>query len=318
MKYIIYFIILSISLYIYYRYAQKKNILDTPNERSSHSTPTIRGGGIIFFIAGLLYFLWQFKITYPYFLAGFVLLSIIGFIDDKKELSVKIRFPFQLLAVILILSDAGLFTSNLPVYIQIIGFIIGVGFINAFNFMDGINGITGLYTLATTLSLLYLNQQHPVFDNDFFIIIIIAVFVFGFFNFRKKALMFAGDVGSMALAALILFWITKMMIELQSPILLLFVLLYGLDSALTIIYRIYLKEDISLGHRHHIYQKMVDQLKWSHLKVAFIFAFIQILISYFVIKYIEMPVLNQISILLITILTGSGFYVLLQRYFIYK
>jgi len=319
MIYIIFFLILSLLSLIYYKYAQKAKILDNPNQRSSHTTPTIRGGGIVFFAAVLLFFMYEFSssqtIPTPYFLSGFLLLSILGFIDDKKELSAAIRFPFQLIAVALILYEAGLFTSNLSIWLQIVGFIIAVGFVNAFNFMDGINGITGFYTLAIILPLLYLNHTYPVFDNNFFYVILMAIFIFGIYNFRKKALMFAGDIGSMALAAVILFWLAKMMIRLQSPILLALVVVYGVDSALTILNRLRHKENIFKAHRWHLYQKFVDIWDWPHLKTAFMYMFIQLAISFVIIKYVKSDILNQMLILFGIYISVSIIYILFYKHF---
>jgi len=315
---IISFLILTVISILYYKYAIKTNIIDNPNHRSSHTKPTIRGGGIVFFIAVLLFVIFQKEISYPYFFIGFLGLSIIGFIDDKKELSAKLRFPFQLLAVALILYDAGLFTNDLPLVMQILGFIVGVGFVNAFNFMDGINGITGFYTLAVVVPLLYLNFQYKIFDNQFFIVIILAIIVFAYYNFRKQALMFAGDIGSMALASVLLFWLAKFMVELKSPILILLMVIYGLDSAMTIIYRIFLKENISEAHRHHIYQKMVDIRKMSHLQVAFVYALLQVLISVTVIQFLPLSLPQQWIGIVVAFVLGILLYVGLQYYFVKK
>jgi len=319
MIYIIFFLLLSLASLIYYKYAQKAKILDNPNQRSSHTTPTIRGGGIVFFAAVLLFFIYKFSssqtIPNPYFLSGFLLLSILGFIDDKKELSATIRFPFQLIAVALILFDAGLFTSNLPIWLQITGFIIAVGFVNAFNFMDGINGITGFYTLAIILPVLYLNHTYPVFDNNFFYVIIIAILVFGFYNFRKNALMFAGDIGSMSLAAVILFWLTKMMIAIHSPLLLALVVVYGVDSALTILNRLRHKENIFEAHRWHLYQKFGDIWAWSHLKTALVYMSLQLIISFLIINFLKPDIYFQIIILIGVYLMVSLLYFFIYRNF---
>ncbi len=313
--FIISFLILTVVSILYYKYAIKTNIIDNPNHRSSHKKPTVRGGGILFFFAILLFFLY-FKITtYTYFLVGFILLSIMGFIDDKKELSAKIRFPFQLVAVFLILFDAGFFQNEIPLYINIVAFIIGVGFINAFNFMDGINSITGFYTTAIIIPLLYINEITPFLNANFFYVILTSIIIFGFYNFRKNALMFAGDVGSMALATTILFWIAKAILINNSPILILLGVIYGLDSALTIIYRIYLKENISEGHRKHLYQKFVDILNWTHLKVALLYGTLQLATSFGIIKYYQKNITKQLYMLFFTLIIGIFIYVLLQYYF---
>jgi len=315
MNYIIILFLLSIITFAYYRYAIKTNILDNPSARSSHTTPTVRGGGIVFFLAVLLFFIWQLKVDYPYFLSGFLLLSIIGFIDDKKNLSPKARFPFQLLAIALILYQAGLFNHELPIYLQITGFIVAVGFVNAFNFMDGINGITGFYTTAIIIPLYFINRQYQLLQNEWFYVMLISIAVFGYFNFRKKALMFAGDIGSMALAALLLFWLSKTMIDTKSPLLLVFVAVYGIDSAWTIIYRLKNHENIFEAHRWHLYQKFVDIWQWSHLKVAGLYAGVQLLISFAVLNLIEKPISIQLSIVIGIYLIFSVIYFIAQKYF---
>ena len=314
--YTLIFLILATVSFAYLKYAQRKNIIDNPNERSSHTTPTIRGGGIIFFAAVLIFFIGQLKIEYSYFLIGFIILSTIGFIDDNKELSAKLRFPFQLLSAGLILYDAGLFTSNLPLIIQIFGFIASVSFINAFNFMDGINGITGFYSIAILLPFLYINQQYNLFSNELFIILIISIVVFGFYNFRKQALFFAGDIGSMAMASVLLFIISKYMIELKSPIIVLTVIIYGLDSALTIIYRFFKKEKVTEAHRWHLYQKLVDISKCSHLQVGALYALLQIIISTIVFTlFLNYDISTQLIILFISIIIGLLLYIIFQFYY---
>ncbi len=315
MQLIINFIILSIATYTYYRYAQKKNILDNPNKRSSHVTPTIRGGGMVFFIAVLLYFLFHGQVEYPYFLSGFILLSLVGFIDDRKTLSAKVRFPFQLLSITLILYDAGLFSDNIPMYVQTSSFVVAVGFVNAFNFMDGINGITGFYTVAVILPLMFINHSYHIFDEKWFIDLLLAVLVFGFFNFRKKALMFAGDIGSMSLASLLLFWLSKTIIELKSPILLSLVVVYGIDSAWTILYRLKNKENIFDAHRWHLYQKLVDICQYPHLKVAVLYAGVQLIINFMFIPVIQKTKFLQLIITFGIYLFFSMLYFLAQKYF---
>ena len=312
---VILFLLLLLSAYVYYRYAIKTNILDTPSKRSSHTIPTVRGGGIVFFLAVILFFIMQQKIAYPYFFTGFLLLSILGFIDDKKTLSAKLRFPFQLVAIALILYDAGLFENNLSLLIKIVGFITAVGFINAFNFMDGINGITGFYTASIVFPLLYININYDIFPQEWFWVILVAIIVFGFFNFRKNALMFAGDIGSMALASLLLFWLTKIMVELQSPILLALVVIYGVDSAWTIMYRLRNKENIFEAHRWHLYQKFVDDWHFSHLKVAILYSGVQLLISFISLQFIQYSIKVQLFVTIVIYLLFSGIYFFAQKYF---
>ncbi len=284
---ILFFIFLLLG-FVYRKYALRKKILDKPTKRSSHTKPVVRGGGIIFFSGILAAILLKFHFFIEHFwgfITGFMILSFTGFLDDRKNLSPVVRFPFQILAVVFILHAAGLWNADFPLWIKLTALIVSAGFVNAFNFMDGINGITGFYAIAVLSSLLYLNRLFFLYPNELLTIPLTAILAFGFFNFRKKALMFAGDIGSMALASLILFILASFMVKLKSPLLLLLVLVYGVDSAMTIIFRLIKKQNIFQAHRWHVYQKWVDRYRMSHLSVAFIYAGIQSIVNFWILKY---------------------------------
>jgi UDP-N-acetylmuramyl pentapeptide phosphotransferase/UDP-N-acetylglucosamine-1-phosphate transferase len=144
MKYLLIFILLVIIENIYFKIADKYNIIDKPNERSSHTGIIIRGGGIIFTIGVLLYALF-FNFPYPWFIGGLLLITIISFIDDTRNLSSKIRITVHFSAMIMMLYQLGLM-NDYPWWYTLIALIICTGIINAYNFMDGINGITGGYS----------------------------------------------------------------------------------------------------------------------------------------------------------------------------
>jgi UDP-N-acetylmuramyl pentapeptide phosphotransferase/UDP-N-acetylglucosamine-1-phosphate transferase len=300
MEYIIISIFFVVAILMYNKLAETYNIVDNPNFRSSHTIPTIRGGGILFYIAVVSFFILS-NFQYPYFFAGISSIALVSFIDDLKTLSAKVRLPFQFLAVSLVLYQVGVF--NLP--ILVVGFvvIIGVGFINLYNFMDGINGITGLYSLAVLLGFLGINYFETIVPVNLIGYTLVAILVFGFYNFRVKARLFAGDIGSISLAVLILFLGVSFIIQLKAPILLLMVSVYGIDSGLTILYRIYLKENITQGHRHHIYQKLVDVYQWSHLKVAILYALMQLGVSSLVIALYKSSIQTQFMLIGVMILT---------------
>ena len=115
--YLIIFIILAIASFVYLKLAVKFKIIDKPNERSSHKKITVRGGGIIFPIATLLFFFLN-DFQYPFFVLGVFFIAIVSFLDDIYTLSSKIRFPFQFLAVYLILCEVGLPFD--PTYIYVL------------------------------------------------------------------------------------------------------------------------------------------------------------------------------------------------------
>ncbi len=289
-------IITSIILFaielLYFKIADHYNIIDKPNHRSSHTAITIRGGGVIFPIALLLYSVVT-GFSYPYFLTGLLVISFISFLDDIKELSSKIRIVFHLVAVALIFLQVGMFLFAF--YWILLGLIFVIGTINAINFMDGINGITGGYGLITLLTLYYINLRVVNFtDGSVLLISIVSVLVFDFFNFRKKAKCFAGDVGSVSLAFIIVFFLLQLIIKTGNPAYLLLLLLYGLDTATTIVFRLIRRENIFKAHRSHFYQYLVNEKKQPHLLVATLYLFFQGIINILLILFFKVSILKAL------------------------
>ena len=308
-KYIIILGVLIVVSYIYLRLAVKFKIIDRPNERSSHKKITVRGGGIIFPIAIVLFFFLN-DYQYPYFFAGVIAISIISFLDDIYTLSAKIRFPFQFIAVYFILYEVGLPFD--PAYMFIIYFITGIGMINMFNFMDGINGITGFYSLAVISGLFIINMNEQIVNSELLIYVFISVLIFGFYNFRKKALFFAGDIGSISIGMLIFFIGFYLTYTLNSPLILLLVIVYGADTGYTLLYRkFFTEESILEPHRHHIYQKLVDIKKLSHLKVSILYAGVQLLVNVIVYKMYNLELQIQFLVLAILVSLFTVFYIYL-------
>lgn len=276
MTYIFFLIILFAAQLIYFKIADKFNIIDKPNLRSSHTTTTLRGGGIIFFIAACLFFLFN-KFEYPWFFMGLTLISLISFIDDIRALSSKLRLPFHFAAMMLMFYQWDLF--NLPWYFTAIALILCTGILNAYNFMDGINGITGTYSIVILAALWYINSNIISFtNNEFIYIVALSLLVFNFFNFRKRAKCFAGDVGSMSIAFILIFMLGQLIIKTSDFNYVLLLAVYGVDTVLTIIHRIILKENILEAHRKHIYQLLSNELKIPQLIVSSIYAIIQLAI----------------------------------------
>ena len=287
MEYIITIILLFALLLVYFKIADKYNIIDKPNHRSAHTEITLRGGGIIFPIAFLLFLGSQIfngnSITYPQnyliFGTGLLAICIISFIDDILDLSSKIRLVFHFISVTLLLYFINAF-QLLPIWALPILFILIIGILNAYNFMDGINGMTGLYSLVVLGSLLYVNQNIAEFtENNFIIYPILASIVFLFFNFRKKAKCFMGDIGSMGIAFWVLGLLGLLIIKTQEMKYLLFLTVYGTDVVLTILERLKLKENIFEAHRRHLYQLFANEKKVSHLVVSACYAGLQLVIN---------------------------------------
>ena len=185
--YVIIAAILLIAELVYFKIADHLNIIDKPNERSSHTTIVLRGGGVIFAISMLVWFGWQ-------------------------------MFKFQ-----------------------VSGFI----------------------------------------EPSYLVVAIIGVLVFSVFNFRPKgkAKCFAGDVGSIGIAFIILFALGRLMLATKDITYIVSFLVYGIDGSLTIFHRIMLHENLGQAHRKHAYQLMANELKMSHVTVSCIYMVLQLIIS---------------------------------------
>ena len=312
MQYTILALILLIIMLLYFKVADHFNIIDKPNERSSHSEITLRGGGIIFWFAALLYFLQNIQNNY-FFFTGITLVSLVSFWDDIQSLSNKIRISIHFLSITLIFYDLGVF-DLVPIWVIIIAYVFAIGLINAYNFMDGINGITGLYTLAVMGALLYVNESVQWFTDSAFIkYAIIASLVFLFFNYRKRAKCFAGDVGSIAIAFWVIYLVLKLILVTSSLIWLLFLAVYGVDAICTIIHRLYLKQNIFEAHRLHFYQVLSNEYKIQHRLVALYYAIVQIAVSALVVflyQKVDAIVLFAIVIVPLLVIYALKFYLL--------
>ncbi|MCQ4913513.1 glycosyltransferase family 4 protein [Bacteroides nordii] len=279
-----YLFILVLLLFVelfYFCIADKYNIIDKPNERSSHTRITLRGGGIIFYFGVLAYFLTN-HFEYPWFMLALTLITFISFIDDIRSTSQTLRLVFHFSAMALMFYQWGLF--SLPWWTILVALIVCTGIINAYNFMDGINGITGGYSLVVLGALAYINRGiAPFVEQELIVTVLCSVLVFNFFNFRKRAKCFAGDVGSVSIAFIILFFIGNLIIKTEDFSWIILLVVYGVDSVLTIIHRLMLHENIGLPHRKHLYQIMVNELKVSHVVVSFVYMAVQtlVIVGYF-------------------------------------
>ena len=273
MYYLIILVLLFLAELFYFHIADKYNIIDKPNERSSHTRITLRGGGIIFYLGALAYFLTS-QFEYPWFMLALTLVTAISFVDDIRSMSQGLRLVFHFTAMALMFYQWGLF--SLPWWTLLIALIVCTGIINAYNFMDGINGITGGYSLVILVSLAYVNAEVISFaEQNFIYTMICSVLVFDFFNFRKRAKCFAGDVGSVSIAFVVLFLIGSLILQTKDFSWLVFLVVYGVDSVLTIVHRLLLHEHIGLPHRKHLYQIMANELKIPHVVVSLTYMVVQ-------------------------------------------
>lgn len=297
MTYGIIFVILLLLELAYFKIADKFNIIDKPNERSSHSTIVLRGGGIIFLLGA---WIWSafFGLQYPWFLLGLTLVAGVSFVDDICSLPDSVRLLTQFAAMGLTLYELycipGHFLADADWWVLVgfvvMGMVIFVGASNIINFMDGINGITGGYAAAVLIPLLLVNEGAMVeamnipvsfVPSSLIITVLLADLVFCLFNFRPKgkAKCFAGDVGSIGIAFILLFLIGRLVMVTGDVTYFLFLLVYGVDGVLTICHRIKLHENLGEAHRKHVFQLMANELTIGHVKVTMIYMLMQLLVS---------------------------------------
>ena len=285
MTYIIILVLLVLAELLYFKIADHFNIIDKPNERSSHSTIVLRGGGVIFSLAMVAWAVmtvvqgdWQVVVDYLPFLCGLLLVAGVSFWDDVKSLPDSVRLVVQFTAMALMFWSMGIMHWDMW-WIVILALIVCVGATNVINFMDGINGITAGYALAVLVPLALVNDGF--IDQSYLIVAIIGVLVFCIFNFRPKgkAKCFAGDVGSISIAFIMLFAIGRLIVQTQDVTYLIFLLVYGIDGCLTICHRIMLHENLGEAHRKHAYQLMANELKIGHVKVSLLYMVMQLVVS---------------------------------------
>lgn len=279
MTYLIIFVLLLAAELVYFRIADKFNIIDKPNERSSHSTIVLRGGGIIFLIGT---WVWSafFGFDYPWFLTGLTLVAGVSFVDDIRSLPDSVRLVAQFAAAAMTFYQLGILHWSMW-WIVLVALIVYVGATNVINFMDGINGITAGYSLAVLLPLMAVNMDGGYVEQSLIVSTVLASLVFCIFNFRPKgkAKCFAGDVGSIGIAFIMLFLLGNVIIKTEDITWLIFLLVYGVDGCLTIVHRIMLHENLGEAHRKHAYQLMANELKIGHVKVASLYMVMQLAVS---------------------------------------
>ena len=295
--YLLIFLLLLVAEMVYFRIADRYNIIDKPNERSSHSTIVLRGGGVIFLLSA---WVWSafFGLQYPWFLLGLTLVAGVSFVDDIRSLPESVRLVVQFVAMGLTLFELfcmpGQFLESaswwMVVAFIVMGMVIFVGASNIINFMDGINGITGGYAAAVLVPLIIVNEGTmlkavngavSIVPSSLVITVLLADVVFCLFNFRQKgkAKCFAGDVGSIGIAFILLFMIGQLIMRTGDVTYLVFLLVYGVDGCLTIIHRIMLHENLGEAHRKHAYQLMANELKIGHVTVSLFYMALQMAVS---------------------------------------
>lgn len=264
----------------YFRIAKRFNIIDKPNERSSHIEPTIRGAGIVFPIMFLLVGIRDLTFfSDSYVLLGVFIVATISFIDDIRPLPNRVRIVAHLVSVLLVLWQQNLFELHIGIVILVL--VLFIGILNAYNFMDGINGITGVYSLVLASTLYYITEDVKM------IWLICGLLLFSYFNFRKRALCFSGDVGAVALAFIFCTSILSLILLDEHWEWIFLLGIYGIDSVVTILVRLYKKENIFKAHRSHLYQLLSNELKIPQLRVSAFYGLIQLALNVVLINFMD-------------------------------
>ena len=286
MNFILLFLLLTVLSYFFVhlirRYAEHRRIMDHPNERSSHSTPTPRGGGLAIVVVVTGTGLWSMREAEPgrvlvYIVCGLVI-AYLGWRDDVHSLSTRVRFAVQGLVAAVSIYGLGYAREvtiplvgelQLGAFGVVITFLWIVGLTNAYNFMDGIDGIAGGVALAGGLGWMMLATQANI-PFAFWVALAIAASSLGFLGHNwSPAKIFMGDVASTFLgytfAVLPLLSATEGGDALMLGTLLMWTFI--MDAGVTFIRRALKRENVFAAHRTHLYQRLVIG-GYSHRKVS--------------------------------------------------
>ena len=264
---LIFIIINFLLLDIYIKYSKNTNLLDIPNDRSSHKIATPKGGGIVFSFTSIIFIVFIFKTNYLLIL---IPLLIIGFIDDIKQVSRFTRFSIHFFTSSVIVFNSNLF-KNLYfsngyfelTLIFVFLVISSVAIINFFNFADGVDGL-----VASSSSIYFIFLGFLI--SPVFLILGFSLLVFLFFNW-SPAKLFMGDVGSTFIGALVpIAALSKpgfdgffTLLLMTSPIL--------MDPFFCVLRRLLTKQNIFMAHKSHLYQRL-HQGGWKHSDISLLFS----------------------------------------------
>ena len=245
--------------------------IDLPNDRSLHSKPIPRGGGIIFILISLL----SLPLTRFYSIFLFLPLALVSFLDDLYSLSPKIRYSVHALTIFTFIKtnpDLILFSDNLYLHIFIYIFLIllGTSIINFSNFVDGINGLLISTMIIVFVNIILVNKSTYLYP------IIGSQLAFYYFN-RTPAKVFMGDIGSTFLGSFLYLEIIRSNSFNDAFIILSVAFPVMFDAFSCVIRRYFNNENIFKPHKKHLYQRLV-KAGLSHFKVTFIYSICSIII----------------------------------------
>ena len=318
------FIATTLLTYMLTKYLPIIGLVDVPSSRRSHDKVTPRGGGLAIVIVVIIALSSFEYITSATFINSIKILpllfviALISFLDDLKPVPILTRLIIHLFcaafAIFLFLPFKFTNSSTLIYFIFTILVISLSGFINIYNFMDGIDGLTCLETihLSSTMIVLCLLQfsslNHPYFITSINVIILGCSFGFLIFNWYP-AKIFLGDVGSISLGfltglCLLLLALTNTNLFIACVIASLY---YVTDAVLTILIRLMNKEKIWQPHLKHFFQKAVQKGK-THKQVVSIIAVCNIFLMIISVTSLYFPVISIMLALVVITLTIQGLF----------
>lgn len=321
--YIIIAALLVVAELIYFRVADKFNIVDESGKKSS-SIKVRRGGGVVFLLSIVLWgvmmmVLGNDVLDYLPFLCGLLIVAGVSFLEEFHSVPDSVNVAVQFVAMGLMFWTMGVMYWDLW-WKVLLALTLFVGAMNVINAMDGINGITAGYSFAVLLPLFLLNNlmKEPFILDSLLGVSMLGVLVFGFYNFRPNGLAktFAGSVGSVGIAFILLFAIGKLIIRTSDVTWLTFLVVYGIDGCLTIFHQIIKREGIGRTHRKHAYQLMTNELGMSHVTVSCIYMGLQLVISLIMIYLIPNTAEAHWTYLIAVAVVLSAAYILfIKKYY---
>lgn len=310
MYYIVLVFILFVGIQGYFRIAMRCGITDHSLDSFRNQHLVIRGAGIIFPLSVFTWWVY-FQPPADYFLLALFLVTIVSFVDDIVTVAPQIRLAVHFVAAVILFHSWPVLETH-HIFLAILVYLSIAAWLNAFNFMDGINGLAGLYSIVAFASFLLINRDLVLFDNRLLCSVLMATLLFTFYNFRGQARCFAGDVGSISMALILAYVMLYLLIRTEHIPFLLFFLLFALDVFYTLIHRLLRRENIFEPHRFHVYQLLTYSLHISPLKVSAGIAMLQLMLNVLVWLNYSYRFLSGPVFFLLVLLLGSGAYLWLR------
>ena len=318
--------VILLSLKLYFPFAEKKGMLAGVNHRSSHTKPVITGAGFIFYISYVFYIIsfvfstWD--APWPLFI-GISILAVVSFIDDLKDLWFFIRLVVQILAVTLMLYQIYIEFSMEPfamnasilIILAIVGLIFSVGFVNLYNFMDGLNGMMVGITISALAVFALIDFFVVDFVDDLLLVYTaIPTLIFAFFNARRQAICFAGDVGAIVLGFVMVYMLVSLLMQTANVVYIFIFASIYLEAGMTVMQRLLAGQNIFKPHRIHLFQLLCNEHKHHHVKISAFYALNQLVFGAIIVtvNYYELNDLVQ-NLTVIGLFTVETI-----LYFIYK